>query len=92
MQKFTFTERKDLLIPNTPMSRPLCDKDGRELSGDDLIRVMADMAEQWQKDTGCPVPIPEQQFVAWVRQASNMLDQGMSSEEIFKKTIIGGVV
>lgn len=92
MQKYSFTEKKGVLIPNSPMSRPFYDKDGKELSGDELIKVMANMADTWEKERGCPVPIPEQQWIAWVKQASNLLDQGMNSEEIFKKTIIGGVV
>ena len=92
MQKYSFTEKKDLLIPNTLMSRPFYDKDGKELSGDELIKVMARIADKWQNDTRRPVPIPEQQFVGWVRQASKLLDEGMSSDEIFRKTLIGGVL
>lgn len=92
MQKCSFTERKNVLIPNSPLSRPFYDADGNELSGDQLIKTMANMAITWEQKYKKPVPIPEQQFIAWLKQASNLLDKGMSSEEIFEKTLIGGVI
>lgn len=92
MRKFSFSEKKNMLIPNSPLLRPFYDKNGKELSGDEMIHIMANICNKWTKKTKVPVPIPEQKFIAWVKQASKMLNEGIKSEEIFKQTIIGGTL
>lgn len=87
MTEFTFKERKNILIPQADVFRPPCDKDGRQLSGDELIRRMSSVAENFEKKTKRPVPV-EPKFVAWLHQAKDMLGKGISSEEIFAKTIV----
>lgn len=92
MQKFSFSEKRNVLIPNQKVYKEFYDKDGKPLSGDGLIHAMAAMADKWEKQTHTPVPIPEQEFVAWIKQASKLLKEGKTSEEIFKQTIAGGLV
>lgn len=87
MQKFTFSEKKTLLIPNSATFRPMKDKDGKPIMGDALIRRFGKIIEQFEKK-GRPVPIPEQEFVGWIKQANKLLDEGKTSEEIFAMTIV----
>lgn len=88
VEKFTFKEQKDFLIPESPLFRPLLDKNGFPLNGDETLRAMATCAEQWEKKNEIPVPIAQQNFVKWLKQGKKALDGGMTSEEYFKKTII----
>lgn len=92
MKKFTFKQEKDMLIPQTGTQVVFKDKDGKELSGEELLKRMAISASKWEKETGTPVPIPEQKFIEWLKQGKKALDDGMSSEEYFQKTIIKGGV
>lgn len=88
MQSFTFNKRQDVLIPEINNFKPFMDKDGNVITGDRLIRAMAKTIDKWESKNKMPVPIPDQKFIAWVRQASKMLDEGKSSEEIFKQTLV----
>lgn len=92
MNKFTFKEQKDLLLPQTGTQVAFKDKDGKPLSGEELLRRMAVAAEKWEQTEHKPVPIPEQKFIAWLKQGKKCLDEGMSSEEYFEKTLIKGGV
>lgn len=89
MQKFSFKTQKDLLIPQTRTIIAFKDADGNQLSGDELLKRMGNMCEKWESEVGMPVPIPNQRWIAWLKQAKRELDGGMSSDEYFKKSIIG---
>ena len=88
MQKFTFSEKKTLLIPNTNTFRPPLDKNGRPIPPDDLLRTFGKIVTAYEKKTGKPVPIPDQKFVGWIKQFCNQLDSGKTSEEIFKSSLV----
>lgn len=87
MTEFSFKETKNILIPQTDVFRPPLDENGNKLSGDDLLRRMANAADAYEKKNGRPVPV-NPKFVSWVRQAKEMLGKGMTSEQIFAKTIV----
>lgn len=87
MQKFTFTEKKDLLIPNNNTFSPPLDANGQPLSGDELIKTFAKIVDKFETDNNRPVPIQDQRFISWLKQAAKLLNEGKSSEEIFKRTI-----
>ena len=87
MQKFTFSEKKTLLIPNSASFRPMKEKDGTPIVGDNLIRRFGQIITEFE-NKGRPVPIPEQSFIGWIKQANRMLDEGKSSEEIFAATVV----
>lgn len=88
MQSFTFNKRQDVLIPEINNFKPFTDKDGNPVTGDRLIKVFAKTIDKWEKQNKMPVPIPDQKFISWVRQSAKMIDEGKSSEEIFKQTIV----
>ena len=86
MTEFSFKQKQDLLIPQTDVFRPPLDEHGNQLSGDDLIRRMCNAADSYEKKTKHAVPV-DPKVVAWLRQAKDMLGKGMTSEQIFAKTI-----
>lgn len=92
MQKFSFKTKKDMIMFENGTYKPFKDKNGNPLSGDELLKQMAVIATEWEKKYGQPVPIPEQNFVAWLKQGKAELDKGMSSEEYFRKTLIRSMV
>lgn len=85
-----FSIKKDTLIPETFSNVMFKDKNGNELSGDDFIRMSAKHIKKFE-DKGIPVPVQNQKFVSWLKQADEMLSQGLSSDEIFEKTLIKGI-
>lgn len=87
MQKFSFSQKKDVLIPQSDVFRPPLDKDGKPLNGDALLRTMANIATTFEEKNKKPVPIPDQKFVAWLKQAKKLMDEGMTSAEIFSRTL-----
>lgn len=88
MHKFSFKEKKDLIFLEGASFRPPLDKNGNVMSGDDFLRALGTIAETWEKKNKMPVPISEQKFVAWTKQAKKMLADGISSDEIFSRTIV----
>lgn len=88
MQSFSFNRKENILIPEVNNFRPFTDKNGHEVSGDNLLKSMAKIVEKWETKNKIPVPIADQKFVAWIKQAKIMLDSGMSSDEIFKRTLV----
>ena len=88
MESFTFNKRQDVLIPEINNFKPFMDKDGNAITGARLIKIMAKTVDKWEKKNNMPVPIPYQKFIAWVKQAAKELENGKSSEEIFKRTIV----
>ena len=87
MQQFTLTEKKTVLMPNSASFRPLKEADGTPITGDNLIRRFGHIIREFESK-GRPVPIPEQSFIGWIKQANKMLDEGKTSEEIFASTIV----
>lgn len=79
--------RNNVLIPTNTSPKCFKDKQGNDLSGDDLIRAFCKVIEKHDK-AGKPVRIPDQKFISWLRQAGEMLSQGKTSEEIFQATIV----
>lgn len=88
MNKFTFNDRKEVIVPDSNNYVPFKDKDGKELKGDDLVKRMASIAENFESTNKRPVPIAEQNFIAWLKQAKKMLDEGKTSEDIFAQTLV----
>lgn len=88
MQKFTFSEKKDVLFPNTNTFRPVMDKDGKVLNGDQLLCTMADIADAWTKKNKRPVPIAEQNFVQWLKDGAAFIRGGGKSEDYFSQTLV----
>lgn len=88
MQKFTFNRKKDIMIPETNNFSALKDKDGKVLDGDEVIKRFANIAVKYETTYNRPVPIANQKFIAWLKQAKRMLDNGETSEMIFQKTLI----
>lgn len=88
MQKFTFNKKQDLLIPETNMFTPLKNSKGETLSGDETIKRFAKIIDKFERTYNRPVPIAQQNFIAWVKQAKRMLDEGKTSEEIFAQTLV----
>ncbi len=89
MEKFTFDKRKEVMFPNSAFFDAPKDSKGNELDGDSLIKTMAGIADKWVTKNKCPVPIPDQKFIVWLRQTRDSLNAGKSSEEIFKQTLVG---
>lgn len=89
MNKFTFNKKESLLIPNSGMYKPFKDKNGNELSGDNLIKSLVNVIKAYEK-ANKPIPIPDQKFVAWLKQFGKMLNEGVSSEEIMNRTLVKG--
>lgn len=87
MQKFSFREQKDLLIPTTKNMVFPKDKNGRNLSGDEFVKKMADIAVAFERKYHEPVPIPNQNFVAWLKQTKNAMDSGEKFEDILRRTV-----
>ena len=88
MEKFSFKQDRDLLIPNTKNMVFPKDENGREMSGDDFIRKMATIAKSWETKYQRPVPIPDTKFVAWLKQAKSMMDSGESYEDVLRRTVV----
>ena len=88
MRKFSFEEHKELLIPTGKNFVPFKDKNGKELDGDKLLLTMNNIIQTWETKYKRPVPIQNQKFIAWVKQAAAMLKQGKSSQEIFSQTLV----
>lgn len=88
MQSFSFNKRQDVLIPEINNFKPFMDKDGNAITGDRLIKIMAKTVDKWETKNKMPVPIPDQKFIGWIKQAAKKLEEGMSSEDIFKQTIV----
>ena len=87
MQKFSFNKREDLLIPATSFFRPIKDGNDKPLSGENLLKAMEKIADKYETENERPVPIPDQKFLAWIRQYNKMASEGMASEKIFQRTI-----
>lgn len=87
MQKFTFNKHEDLLIPSTSFFKPIKDSKGNILGGDDLMKIMENVADAYEKNEERPVPVPDQKFISWVRQYNKMRSEGNSSEKIFQRTL-----
>lgn len=87
MQKFSFKEQKDLLIPTTKNMVYPKDKNGRNLSGDEFIKKMATIAATFERKFKRPVPIPNQDFVAWLKQTKRLMDEGMKFDDIMSMTV-----
>ncbi len=77
-------KKKEIVSPITPVN--ILREDGTPVIGDDMIRMFDDFIGEVEK-SGKPVPMAEQNFIRWVKQARKLLDDGKSSEEIFKATI-----
>ena len=92
MMKYSFEEKKDLLIPVNSNFKPPLDSKGNPLSGDDLLKKMANIAIVFQQKKGRPVPINDQKFVAWLKQAKNLMDSGKTSEEVFRSTLVQSTI
>lgn len=88
MQKFSFNKRTDVLMPETASFRYIKDKNGNNVVDDKLILLMANICDKWEEKNKMPVPIPEQNFIAWLRQARDMIKEGKSSEEVMRRTLI----
>lgn len=88
MERFSFKQEKDLLIPNTKNMVFPKDENGREMSGDDFIKKMATIAKTWEDKHKRPVPIPDTKFVAWLKQVKNMMDNGETYEDVLRKTVV----
>lgn len=88
MQKFSFREQKDMLFPETLNMVFPKDKNGNNLTGEEFIKKMANIVNKWEEKYNMPVPIQEQKFVAWLKQTKNFMDNGMSFEDVLKKTVV----
>ena len=87
MQKFSFKEQKDLLIPTTKNMVYPKDKNGRNISGDEFIKKMATIATTFERKFKRTVPIPNQDFVAWLKQTKRLMDEGMKFDDIMSMTV-----
>lgn len=88
MKTFTFKEKKDILIPEGNMFRPITDKDGKELTGEQIVCKYAALAEKFTKTTGKPVPIQQQGFIAWLKQSAAAIKGGATLETILASTVV----
>lgn len=88
MRKYSFNEKKNLLIPVNANMRPPLDANGRQIGGDELIKQFGKIITKFEEKNNRPVPIEDQTFIAWVKQACKMLDEGKTSDEIFNKTLV----
>lgn len=88
MQKFSFKQEKDLLIPETKNMVYPKDSKGNVLSGEEFVKKMAIIAKTWEDKFKRPVPIQDQKFVAWLLQTKNSMDNGKSFETILKETVV----
>ena len=88
MQKFSFKENKDVLIPESNNFQNFKDKNGNPIVNDALICKFADIAESYETKNRQPVPIEQQSFILWLKEAAGFIRKGGSSEEFFKRTIV----
>ncbi len=82
-----FSEKRGVLYPNAANNKMFCDENGHELSGDDFIRRSCKVIERFEK-AGKAVPVTDRAFIAWMKQAGDMLSKGESSDKIFENTLI----
>lgn len=88
MQKFSFKRNQEYILEDGAGFKQFKDENGNPIVGDEMLKKMAQIALTFEKKNGRPVPIQQQQFIAWLKQAKNLMDKGVSSDEIFRKTII----
>lgn len=88
LQKFSFKKNNEYILEDGAGFRQPKDEKGNPIVGDDLLRKMADIAVTFEKKNNRPVPIAQQNFIAWLKQAKNQMDKGVSSDEIFRRTIV----
>lgn len=88
MEKFSFSERKDILIPNQNKMTTLKDENGNPIVGDNLLLKFANIAIEYERKNNAPVPIPDQTFVNWLKDGKKYIEEGGSSEDYFRKTLV----
>lgn len=71
-----------------PQNRPLTDKNGRELSGDEIFNELYKFVSEFD-NKGQAVPVSDQRFIAWLRQYKELRDKGQTCDEILKATVAG---
>ena len=89
MERFTFDRSHTLLTPNSAVFAPPTDSKGRELTPEQLISRMGKICEKWETTQKRPVPIADQKFVNWLKDAKKTIDDGKSIDEYFKETLVG---
>lgn len=70
-----------------PMSKPLKFKDGREMSGDEILLSFEKFCRKFRESRKQAVPIAEQNFVNWLTQYKQMRDEGKTPKEILELTV-----
>lgn len=86
--KFSSLKKQEFIITDSKAFCPARDANGNVLSGDELIKKMADAAVRWEKTFNRPVPVPDQSFVAWLKQYKTMRDKGENPDDIIQKTVV----
>ena len=82
-----FKAKKDMLIPEMPMARPIRDGDGNELSGDEILLKLQSFSETYIKNQKEAVPNVDPIFVEWLNQYKKMRADGKSADEIIRLTV-----